>query len=624
MCGIAGIAAINAAPPTAQQIHAMCNTIAHRGPDDEGVEVRGRVGIGMRRLAIIDLSGGNQPIYNEDHSVRIVFNGEIYNFQELKKDLQARGHRFYTNSDTEVIIHAYEAYGERFPECLNGMFAFALHDEKRQRLLLARDHIGIKPLFYHIDDSNLIWGSEIKAILASGLFERQLNIDALAQFMAWEYIPGSDTLFASIKKLEPGHLLELDLSNGRTQHRQYWDIATSISPVLCSDAEWIDRVDQKIQTCVKQQLISDVPLGAFLSGGVDSSLVVSAMQDAKTFSIGFDDPSYNELAWARRVARHLKVDHKDDVIKPDIFELFDHLMYFLDDPIGDFSIFPTYLVSKHARQDVTVSLSGDGGDELFGGYETYIAQLKAEQYNQIPKVLRNRLIEPTIKRLKPRPQKKGLVNKALRFVEGVHYPQNARHARWRLFVSDALRSLLFTPEAMNEITTATIQHIADLYRKAEHLQPISQCLYVDVKSYLVDNCLVKMDRMSMAVSLEARVPLLDKELVALAFQVPDHLKVTHRQTKILLKRIAASHVPRECVYRPKEGFSIPIKNWLATDLRPLMLELLETDRLAHQGIFQAQTVNRLIQQHLQGRANHSHILWSLIIFQAWYERWFKG
>jgi asparagine synthase (glutamine-hydrolysing) len=393
---------------------------------------------------------------------------------------------------------------------------------------------------------------------------------------------------------------------------------------LLSDAEWIDCVDHKIQACVKQQLISDVPLGAFLSGGVDSSLVVSAMNDAQTFSIGFDDPSYNELAWARRVARHLRVDHKDDVIKPDIFELFDHLMYFLDDPIGDFSIFPTYLVSKHARKDVTVSLSGDGGDELFGGYETYVADLKARQYLQIPKLLRSRLIEPTINCLKPRPEKKGLVNKALRFVEGMHYPQEARHARWRLFVSDALRTQLFTPEAMKKISTASVQHIADLYREAEKRQPISQSLYVDVKSYLVDNCLVKMDRMSMAVSLEARVPLLDKELVELAFQIPDHLKVKNGQTKVLLKRIASNYVPSECVYRPKEGFSIPIKNWLATDLRPLMIELLETDRLRRQGIFQAQTVNRLIQDHLQGRANHSHILWSLMIFQAWHRRWLKG
>jgi asparagine synthase (glutamine-hydrolysing) len=624
MCGIAGIAAINAPPPTTQQIRGMCDTIAHRGPDDEGIEVRGNVGIGMRRLAIIDLSGGNQPIYNEDRSVRIVFNGEIYNFQELKRDLMAQGHRFYTQSDTEVIIHAYEAYGERFPECLNGMFAFALHDEKRQRLILARDHIGIKPLFYYHDDRNLIWGSEIKAILASGLIARRLNIDALAQFMAWEYIPGSDTLFASISKLKPGHLLELDLANCRTQLRPYWSIAPPNDATSRSDAEWIERVDHKIQACVKQQLISDVPLGAFLSGGVDSSLVVSAMHDAKTFSIGFDDPSYNELAWARRVARHLKVDHKDAVIQPDIFALFDQLMYYLDDPIGDFSIFPTYLVSKHARQDVTVSLSGDGGDELFGGYETYLAQLKAQQYGQIPGFLRSRLIEPTISLLRPRPQKKGLVNKALRFVEGMHFPQEARHARWRLFVPDALRSLLFTPEAMNAITTATVQHVADLYREAENFQPISQCLYVDVKSYLVDNCLVKMDRMSMAVSLEARVPLLDKELVELAFQIPDHLKVTNGQTKILLKRIAAGYVPRECVYRPKEGFSIPIKNWLATELRPLMLELLQPDRLRRQGIFQAPTVERLMQEHLQGRANHSHVLWSLIIFQAWYQRWLKG
>ena len=625
MCGICGIASLmNAEPPKARQIGRMCATIVHRGPDDEGLEVRDGVGLGMRRLAIIDLAGGSQPIYNEDRSIRIVFNGEIYNFQELKTDLTRRGHRFYTNSDTEVIVHAYEAYGDAFPDCLNGMFAFALHDEKKKRLILARDHLGIKPLFYYHDDRHLIWGSEIKAILASGLIDRKLNIDALAQFLSWEYIPGDQTLFTSVHKLKPGHVLNFDLTTGAVAIREYWDIPQNNPESKMSLTDWTVKVDQKIQECVRRQLISDVPLGAFLSGGVDSSLVVAAMGGAaNTFSIGFDDPSYNELRWARQVASHLGVHHKDAVIKPDILDLFDHLMYFMDDPIGDFSILPTYLVSQHARKDVTVSLSGDGGDELFGGYETYIAEMKARQYSHIPKLLRRNLIEPAISVLKPRPEKKGLVNKAIRFVEGMRHPQEARHARWRLFVSDLMRRQIFTPEALEQITTSSVHHIAELFQKAEQREPISQALYVDVKSYLVDNCLVKMDRMSMAVSLEARVPLLDKELVELAFQIPDHLKVNGGQTKVLLKRVASMHVPRECAYRPKEGFSIPIKNWLATNLKSLMEELLSPDTIRRQGLFESNMIERLKKEHLRSAANHSHTLWSLMVFQAWRKKWLE-
>jgi asparagine synthase (glutamine-hydrolysing) len=299
-------------------------------------------------------------------------------------------------------------------------------------------------------------------------------------------------------------------------------------------------------------------------------------------------------------------------------------MYFMDDPIGDFSIFPTFLVSKHARKDVTVSLSGDGGDELFGEYETYIAEQMARKYIRIPSVFRRYLIEPTVGRLRPQPQKKGFVNKVLRFIEGMHYPSEVRHARWRLFVSDEMRVGLFTPEALGKLNTSVAQHITELYQKAGQRHSVNQNLYVDVKSYLVDNCLVKMDRMSMAVSLEARVPLLDKELVELAFQIPENLKVNSGQTKVLLKKVAAKHVPKECVYRPKEGFSIPIKSWLMKELRPLMEDLLAEDRVRRQGIFQWNTIRDLMNNHLNGQANNSHILWALVVFQAWRKKWFDN
>ena len=625
MCGIAGIAFFDDQRSVSiRTLQQMCDTIRHRGPDDEGLDVRDGVGIGMRRLSIIDVTGGHQPIYNEDGTVRVVYNGEIYNFKELRCRLQQRGHVFRTNTDTEVIVHAYEEYGSDFPKYFNGMFAFSLHDCQRQKLFLVRDQIGIKPLFYAYNHKHLIWGSEIKAILASRRVNGTLDVDALGEFLAWEYVPGEKTLFREIRKLEPGCMLEVDIARPECKPRTYWDVPLNGAPAVKSECEWLDAVDAKLKTSVRRQLVSDVPLGAFLSGGVDSSLVVAAMGGAKTFSIGIDDPSYNELAWARKVAKHLGVDHTDDIIKPRVVDLFDQLMYHMDDPIGDFSIFPTYLVSRHARKYVTVALSGDGGDELFGGYETYLADGMARRYEQIPAFVRKRLIEPVIHSLKPRPEKKGLVNKALRFVEGMGHPKELSHARWRIFAGEAVRRTVFTEDACNQIQTPVSAHIIELLKKAAHCDPLNRSLYVDLKSYLVDNCLVKVDRMSMAVSLEARVPYLDTEMVELAFQIPGSLKVSGGETKKLLKKIASRHVPKECVYRPKEGFSVPIKNWLGTQFLPLMQELLNPGKIKSQGVFQPETIERLKQEHLSGAANHSHILWSLMVFQAWRKRWLAG
>ena len=624
MCGIAGIASFDPQHrPDAEQLRVMCDTIAHRGPDGYGGEIRDDVALGMRRLAVIDVAGGQQPIFNEDRTVRVVFNGEIYNYRELRKELEARGHRFATHSDTEVIVHLWEEHGAGFVDRLNGMFAIALHDMTQRRLLLARDHLGIKPLFYSLDRQRLVFGSEVKALLASGLVQRRLDVDMLGQFLAWEYVPGPGTLLQDIRKLEPGCLLDVDLATGRASHRQFWDVPRSLHSDMppLSDGDWLDRIDDQLRRSVQRQLVSDVPLGAFLSGGVDSSLIVAGMEHARTFSIGFDDPTYNELPWAQRVADHLGVDHKFEIIQPQVAELFDHLMPFMDDPIGDFSIFPTYLVSHHARQHVTVSLSGDGGDELFGGYETYLAQEKARQWQRVPPALRHRVLEPFIRTLNPTPRKKGLINKAKRFVEGLEHPASLGHARWRLFVGESMRRQLFTEEALREMPTPVGEHIERLAGLAHGRDDIDRALYIDLRSYLVDNCLVKMDRMSMAASLEARVPFLDKDLVEMAFQIPSRLKVARGRTKILLKQVASRHVPRDCIYRPKEGFSVPIKHWLKRDLRPRMEDLLSPGRLREAGLFNVGTVERLKAQHLADRANHSHILWSMMVFEDWRSRW---
>lgn len=601
----------------------MCGAMLHRGPDEEGSIIKDGVALGMRRLSIIDLTGGSQPIYNEDRSIHCVFNGEIYNYMELRNDLEGRGHIFRTHSDTEVIVHGYEEYGDNFPTKLNGMFAIALHDTRRRRVLLARDHIGIKPLYYAFDGRYLVFGSEIKVLLASGLVDRKLDVDGLGQFLAWEYVPGSQTLLQSIKKLPPAHFMAIDLRAIAVQPREYWDIPEAPVNIL-TDNEWQDRVDALLKTCVSRQLVSDVPLGAFLSGGVDSSLVVAAMGPAKTFSIGFDDPSYNELTWARTVAAHLGVDHHDEILAPDIGELFGRLVHFMDDPIADFSIFPTYLVSAVARKNVTVALSGDGGDELFGGYESYIAEQRAAQYACLPAAIRRNLVEPLFRALPPRPAKKGLINKAKRFFEGAALPEGLSHCRWRLFTSQAQQALLFTDEAAQSLTTPVDDHIVRLLTKAGNRDPLNKCLYVDTKSYLSDNILTKVDRMSMAVSLETRVPYLDPELVALAFAIPPHLKVSGNTTKVLLKKVAARHIPAECVYRPKEGFSIPIKHWLKDTLRPVMDDLLAEKDIKEQGLFNWQRIHQLKNEHLSGKENHSHQLWALIMFQAWRRKWLKG
>jgi asparagine synthase (glutamine-hydrolysing) len=626
MCGIAGLASLSNQAVSLEQLQRMCDAMKYRGPDDAGYLVDPGVAIGMRRLSIIDLQSGHQPIFNEDQSVAVVLNGEIYNYRELREWLLTRGHQFKTASDTEVIVHLWEEVGLEFADRLSGMFAIAILDRRARKLILARDHVGIKPLYYARVEHGLVFGSEVKVVLESGWVPRRLDMDAAGQFLAWEYVPGAATLLKDVRRLEPASLLELDLSTGRHSIRQFWNplraAATSgAASSVRSAGDWESEVDATVARCVRNQLVADVPLGAFLSGGVDSSIVVAAMGEARTFSIGFDDPTYNETQWSERVARHLGVDHHVEIIRPHVRELFDRLMGHMDDPIGDFSIFPTYLVSKLAATQVKVVLSGDGGDELFGGYETFLAQEKARTWDAIPAWLRRGILTPALEALPPTAAKKGLINKAKRFAEGAAFDASLGHARWRLFLGEEGRRKLFVAPAYRQLTSPVGSHIEQLNAEAAGLDARDRALYVDFKSYLVDNCLTKVDRMSMACSTEARVPLLDKEVVELAFRVPSNLKYTQSETKVLLKRVAARHVPRECVYRPKQGFSIPIKSWLKDEFRDLMDNYLGPARITSGGIFDPAEVARLKSEHLSNRANHSHILWSLLVFQQWLERW---
>lgn len=625
MCGIAGYATTDGAPSADEaKLRAMCDTLVHRGPDDQGLFIADnrRVAMGMRRLSIIDVNGGHQPIFNEDRSIMAVFNGEIYNYRELRNDLEARGHRFRTQSDTEVIVHLWEELGPNFVEHLNGMFAIALHDRRAGKLLLARDHMGIKPLYWSSTGTEFVFGSEIKSLLASGLIERQFDVDALRQYLSWEYVPAPRTLLQGVYKLEPAQLLELDLNTGQHRLARYWEVPRPDETTISwSDEQWQEVVVAQLDKSVKAQLISDVPLGGLLSGGVDSSLVASAMGPLKAFSIGFEETSYNELPWARKAAQHLGVEHHARIVDPSAGGLFDRLMQFMDDPIADFSVFPTYLVSELAREHVKVALSGDGGDELFAGYETFIAQRSARTWNMIPKALRNRIIAPIVDAIPPTEAKKSPTNKLKRFVEGAQLPSDLSHARWRIFVTEAQSAALLSPDAMTRAPTDLGAHIRELTHRASSRTELDQQLYVDLRSYLPDNCLTKIDRMSMAVSLETRVPLLDKDLVSLAFKAPGHLKLGSGGLKTLLKRIAEERIPRACIYRQKQGFSMPTKTWLKTGYRPLMEDLLSSQKLKSEGLFNTAFVERLKQEHLANRANHSHVLWALMVFQDWRQRW---
>lgn len=628
MCGICGVTYFDRTMSVGEpQIERMCAAITHRGPDDQGWYIRQNTAIGMRRLSIIDLATGHQPISNEDGSVWIVFNGEIYNHLELRGELQKRGHTFRTRSDTEAILHAYEEFGEDCPTKLNGMFAFAIFDEKRQKLFLARDRIGIKPLYYYRDAGKFAFGSELKAILQLEDVQRRVDPRALDLFMTYEYIPAPYSIFEDIRKLPPGHFLTLQ--DGRMRIKPYWCLEFQEREMVNEEAV-CEELRALLQDAVKIRLMSEVPLGAFLSGGIDSSSVVALMsrvmdRPVKTFSIGFEESSYNETQFAQTIASKFNAEHHEFVIQPQALELTEKLIGFLDEPFGDFSIFPTYLVSKMARDYVTVVLSGDGGDELFAGYDTYVADQVARSFARLPRVLRRGMIEPLAEGLPPTQKKKGLVNRFKRFVEGTRLPEDLQHTRWMIFLQDAEKALLYSPDMQSRLDGhSSHDFIRQHFQGTQSDDLVNRQLYVDIKSYLVDDILVKVDRMSMAVSLEARVPFLDHRFVEFTATLPSRLKMRGRSTKYILKRAMQPLLPEEILTRGKEGFSIPIKNWLRNDLKSLMLDVLAPARIKREGFFDPDYVQKLVTEHLEGRENHSHRLWAMMVFGIWQDIYLRS
>jgi asparagine synthase (glutamine-hydrolysing) len=622
MCGICG--SVGRDRVDREALARMTRSLRHRGPDDEGFFGREyedgvAVGLGFRRLSIIDLETGNQPIANEDGSVQVVVNGEIYNFRQLRSELESRGHRFATHADTEVIVHLYEDLGSRCVERLNGMFAFALWDERRRELLLARDRFGKKPLYYVDVDGSLLFASEVKALLEHPHCPRDLDFESLCGYLALEYVPTPRSIFDGVHKLPGGHVLRWH--DGRTSVERYWDLTFGGRDER-SEAELVDEFRSRFREAVRRRLVSDVPLGAFLSGGIDSSSVVAMMVESapagtvKTFSIGFDEPSFDESDHARVVAAHFGTDHHEEVFTARaMIDLLPTLADALDEPFGDASILPTYLLSRFTRESVTVALGGDGSDELLAGYPTFSAERGARLY-RVPRLLHEGVFTPLADRLPVSTDNFSIDFRIKRFLRGARTTPETRHAMWLgSFSPSEQEPLLVRPPADPFVE----QRLA--LAAAPTTDWLERLIYLYAKTYLQDDILVKVDRASMACSLEVRAPFLDVELVEFLNAIPSGLKLHRLRTKHLLKRAMSGLLPPGIAERPKKGFGIPVAKWFKGELRGALQEELSPERIRRQGIFEPAEVQRLVSEHLTGRRDHRKQLWTLFMFQLWHRRW---
>ena len=598
----------------------MTEVQSHRGPDGEGIACRGAAGLGHRRLAIIDLVTGDQPMASDDGSVRIVFNGEIYNFRELRTELEARGARFRTESDTEVILRSYEADG---PDCvrqLRGMFAFAILDERTRRLLLARDRAGIKPLVYAWDGCRLLFASEIKAILEDPAVSRDMDLEALGQYLTFHYVPAPRTIFRAIRKLPPASTLILSLDGGEPVVSRYWNLRFAPDPGV-SEPEWVDRLRGQLTDAVRCHMVSDVPIGAFLSGGMDSSTVVALMAQAsptpiRTFSIGFDEADFDELRFARQVAARYGTDHYELVVKPNALEVLPKLAWHFDEPFADSSAIPTYYVSKITREHVTVALSGDGGDENFAGYRRYARALELhERFDQGPARLMRPLLRVASSLLPvgaPGQALTGMLGAGPieRYFRLITYQ---RRETLRRLLSDELADL-----ARSATDPGSFSRLAS---EGDTPDYVSTLQHIDIATYLPGDILAKVDGMSMAVSLESRVPLLDHRLMEFLATVPSTLKLRNGSGKYLLQRAMAQDLPGEILTRKKMGFGVPLGAWFRRELRDMTRDVLLGPRARQRGIFRASEVDSLLATHDAGRRDCSARLWSLVCFELWMRQW---
>jgi asparagine synthase (glutamine-hydrolysing) len=627
MCGIAGAVGMELAAETAaarELITRMCGVIAHRGPDDEGHYVNERVALGMRRLSIIDVATGHQPISNEDGSVWIVFNGEIYNYRELREWLIARGHTFQTRTDTETIVHLYEEEGERCVEKLRGMFAFAIWDWNQRALFLARDRAGKKPLHYALIGDTFLFGSEIKSLLQYPKIEREVNLEAVSDYLSFGYVPDPATAFQGISKLPPGETLVY--KDGRIRTRSYWDFSYTREAEnrgVQDENVYLEQLRELLAESVRVRLESEVPLGAFLSGGIDSSTVVALMaremgQPVKTFSIGFNESSFDELKFARVTANRFQTDHHEFVVTPDICRLIGEIVWHHDEPFADVSSIPTYVVSKMAREYVTVVLSGDGGDEVFGGYERYAIEKQRGRYEQIPGFIRRHVLRRLSRAL---PQ--GAYGK--RFLGNISLDAGPRYVDSGSYFNEELKKSLLTVEARRALngynSASAFERIYDVPTSSAHLDHL---MYLDSKLYLPGDILVKVDRMSMANSLETRAPLLDHKLIEFVQTIPASLKLNGLETKYILKRAVTGLIPDEIIHRPKKGFDVPIKHWFNNELREMLDDTLNDRRTRERGYFNQPAVLEILDEHRRGRRDNARQLWEFLMLELWHRAFIDG
>ena len=621
MCGIAGF--IDVVPRQAtldadrSRVKAMCDVIRHRGPDDEGYHIEPGVALGMRRLSIIDLAGGHQPIHNEDRTVWVVYNGEIYNYRELREALEAAGHRFYTASDTETIVHGYEAWGEQVFSHLRGMFGVAIWDAARRRLLVARDRPGIKPLYYAEAGGRLFFGSEAKSLLANPEVDRSLDVSALDHYLAYQYTPRDGSIFRGIRKLRPGHYLRV--ADGAATTHSYWELPAAAT-FDGSEADALDELGDVLAGAVRSHMIADVPLGAFLSGGIDSSLVVALMAEAsgrpvKTFSIGFEESGFDELPHARRVAQHLGTEHHEFVVRPDALGILDRVVWHFDEPFADPSAIPTWYVSQMARRHVTVVLSGDGGDELFGGYDRYRPHPRVEAFDRLAAGV-GRAVAAAAWRALPH----GV--RGRNFLRHVARDPHGRYVDSVTFFHEDERDALLSPALRAQLRGWSSEaYFSGPFARFAGLPLEAQLMSFDFETYLPEDCLVKVDRMSMAHSIESRVPLLDHHVIELAASLPAARKMPGGRLKHLLRTLAFSRVPREILDRPKQGFAVPIGAWFRGDLRDAFGDVLGSPVTRQRGYFDGRVIDRLLADHLAGRRDHSWKLWQLLVFELWHRQY---
>lgn len=630
MCGIAGWINLDRAEAkdhTEAVLHSMCERIVHRGPNSEGIWMDDTVALGMRRLSVIDLETGDQPVFSEDKSVVVMMNGELYNYREVRADLEKKGHTFVTKSDTEILPHLYQEYGEDLVDHLNGMYAFSLWDTRKKKLIIARDRFGEKPLYFGVFDGKLIYASEPKAILAHPAVKRELDLDALRQYLSFDYVPAPRSIYKGISKLPAAHILTVE--NGEVKTRRYWDVDWETPRgEQARNATMEDKASELaelLSDSVRMRLVSDVPLGIMLSGGVDSSTIAAfavkhATERVKTFSIGFEEDSFDESKYARQVARHLNTEHYEEKLSATTAgDLISEIGTWLDEPVSDGSLIPTFLLARFVRQHVTVALGGDGGDELFAGYPMYHAHNLAQTYRSIPKVLRSALIEPIVRQLPVSRKNMSFDYKAKRFIRGANLGPVERHHSWfGSFTVEQQRHLL-TADVLEKSDGEIYRSLSEMFDQCNAPTEVEKMQYLDINYYLAEDILTKVDRAAMAVSLETRAPFLDPRIGQFAASIPLEYKLNGNKGKYILKKAVEGLLPANILERPKKGFGIPIAEWLRGRLKPLLNDLLASDRLKEQGIFEPAFVQQLIDEHETGQASHHKELWTLLVFQLWHD-----